>query len=200
MLTNLRKFYLILSISAVSIALTSCSSWFMEDSNPQKYGKYDHVPQGGGHYKIGEPYQINGNWYYPKEDSNYNEVGIASWYGDYFHGRLTANGEYYDMNSLSAAHKTLPLPSYLKVTNLENNKSVIVRLNDRGPYVGDRIIDLSKKAAEDLDMLQQGTAEVRVQYMKSAPLEGNETDYFNNTKPGFLRKIWRTTSSALTEL
>ena len=135
MLTNLRKFYLILSISAVSIALTSCSSWFIEDSNPQKYGKYDHVPQGGGHYKIGEPYQINGNWYYPKEDSNYNEVGIASWYGPKFHNKLTANGEIFDQDKISAAHKTLPLPSIVKVTNLNTQKFLFIRVNDRGPFV-----------------------------------------------------------------
>ena len=127
-------------------------------------------------------------------------MGIASWYGDYFHGRLTANGEYYDMNALSAAHKTLPLPSYLRVTNLENNKSIVVRLNDRGPYIDDRIIDLSKKAAIELEMLNKGTAKVRVQYIEEAPLDGNQGNYFNNSKPGFLRKIWRATSSALTDL
>tara|TARA_B110000444_G_C18840150_1_gene598398 strand:+ start:2488 stop:3090 length:603 start_codon:yes stop_codon:yes gene_type:complete len=200
MLTKLHKFYLFLFVILIPLSLSSCSTWFTVENNPQKYGKYDHVPQGGGHYKIGEPYQINGIWYYPEEDDNYNEVGLASWYGDFFHGRLTANGEYYDMNSLSAAHKTLPLPSYLRVTNIENKKSIIVRLNDRGPYVEDRIIDLSKRAAEDLGMLKQGTAKVQVQYIEKAPLEGNENDYFKNSKPGFLRKIWRTTSSAFTEL
>ena len=115
-------------------------------------------------------------------------------------GRLTANGEYYDMNALSAAHKTLPMPSYLRVTNLENNKSIVVRLNDRGPYIDDRIIDLSKKAAIELEMLNKGTAKVRVQYIEEAPLDGNQGNYFNNSKPGFLRKIWRATSSALTDL
>ncbi len=192
--------YIVIISFALIITLSSCSSWFKVENNPQVYGKYDHVPQGGGHYKVGEPYEINGKWYYPEVDNDYDQVGIASWYGDYFHGRLTANGEYYDMNALSAAHKTLPLPSYLRVTNLENNKSIVVRLNDRGPYIDDRIIDLSKKAAIELEMLNRGTAKVRVQYIEEAPLDGNQGNYFNNSKPGFLRKIWRATSSALTDL
>ena len=195
-----KKHLLIILMFLLPISLTSCSSWFIVENNPKKYGKYDYIPQGGGHYKVGEPYQINGEWYYPEVDKDYDQTGIASWYGDYFHGRLTANGEYYDMNSLSAAHKTLPLPSYLRVTNLENGKSIIVRLNDRGPYVGDRIIDLSKRAAIELGMLKQGTANVRVQYIEEAPLDGNDGDYFKNSKPGFFRKMWRATSSALTDM
>lgn len=196
---NVSKIYLFIYLIIITFILTSCSSWFIVENNPQKYSKYDYIPQGGGHYKIGEPYEVNGKWYYPEEDSNYDKTGIASWYGDYFHGRLTANGEYFDMNSLSAAHTTLPLPSYVKVTNLENMKSVTVRLNDRGPYVEDRIIDLSKKAAEELNMLKKGTAKVRVQYIKRAPLEGNESEYFKNSKPGFFQKMWRVTSSAITD-
>jgi rare lipoprotein A len=182
------------------LSLISCSSWLETETNPKKYNNFDHIPQGGGHYKLGEPYQINDVWYYPKVDSNYNMVGVASWYGDYFHGRLTANGEYFDMNTMSAAHPTLPLPSYVRVTNLENNKEIIVRVNDRGPFKKNRIIDLSKKAAESLDMVEKGTAKVRVQYIRRAPLEGNDSDYFKNSKPGFLRKVWRMTASSLSNL
>lgn len=196
---NVSKFYLFIYLIIITFTLNSCSSWFTVENNPKKYSKYDYIPQGGGHYKIGEPYEVKGKWYYPEEDNSYDKTGIASWYGDYFHGRLTANGEYFDMHSLSAAHTTLPLPSYVKVTNLENMKSVTVRVNDRGPYIENRIIDLSRKAAEEIDMLNEGTAKVRVQYIKRAPLEGNESEYFNNSKPGFLRKMWRATSSAITD-
>ena len=101
------------------------------------------VPKGGGVYRVGKPYTIAGREYVPQEDINYSAVGMASWYGDDFHGRYTANGEIFDMNSISAAHPTLPLPSYVRVTNLANHKSIVVRVNDRGPYVGDRVIDLS---------------------------------------------------------
>ena len=106
------------------------------------------IKQYGGVYKVGNPYQIMGRWYYPKEDYHYSEVGMASWYGDDFHAKRTANGEKYDMNTLTAAHRTLPLPSIVKVTNLENGRSLVVRVNDRGPYVKDRIIDLSKRSAQ----------------------------------------------------
>ena len=103
--------------------------------------------KGGGRYHVGKPYQIAGNWYYPKTNPNYERVGTASWYGPGFHGRLTANGEIFDMNSLTAAHPTMPLPSYARVTNVENDRSVIVRVNDRGPFAHDRLIDLSKRTA-----------------------------------------------------
>lgn len=126
----------------------------------------------GGIYKIGDPYEIGGQWYYPAADPTYDETGIASWYGRKFHGRKTANGEIFDMNLLSAAHKTLPLPVNVKVTNLENGRSIVVRVNDRGPFVNDRIIDLSRKAAEVLAMKGQGTAYVRVQYVGIATLNG----------------------------
>ncbi|WP_428409332.1 septal ring lytic transglycosylase RlpA family protein [Hyphococcus sp.] len=122
------------------------------------------------HYKVGKPYQVKGKWYYPAEDPSYSKVGVASWYGEQFHGRLTANGEIFDMNRLSAAHTTLPLPSMVEVTNLENGRSVVVRLNDRGPFVGDRIIDMSREAARELGFEQQGTARVRVRYAGPAPL------------------------------
>ncbi len=105
------------------------------------------IPKGGGRYQVGKPYQVKGRWYVPKEDFSYNKTGLASWYGDAFHGRLTANGEVYDKEHLSAAHPTFPLPSYARVTNVENGSSVIVRVNDRGPYSHGRLIDLSSKTA-----------------------------------------------------
>src|SRR6187549_1015046 len=109
------------------------------------------LPRGGGRDQLGRPYKVAGKWYYPKEDRNYRKVGAASWYGDAFHGRLTANGEVYDMTHLTAAHPTMPLPSYARVTNTTTGSSVIVRVNDRGPYHEGRIIDVSERAAEMLD-------------------------------------------------
>jgi rare lipoprotein A len=135
------------------------------------------IPSGGGRYMVGNPYQVKGAWYYPKEDFNYNKVGLASWYGSAFHGRLTANGEVYDQLTLSAAHPTFPLPSYARVTNVENGSSVIVRVNDRGPYHPGRIIDLSNKSADLLDLRNSGTGNVRVQYVGRAPLEGHDMPY-----------------------
>lgn len=117
-----------------------------------------------GAYKVGTPYQISGVWYYPKEDPFYDETGIASWYGSDFHGKSTANGERYDMSTMTAAHRTLPMPSMVRVTNLENGRSIRVRVNDRGPYARGRIIDLSRRAAELLGFQNKGTARVRVQY------------------------------------
>ena len=116
-----------------------------------------------------KPYQVNGVWYYPKEDRGYNVVGTGSWYGEQFHNRRTANGEIFDMDIPSAAHKTLPLPSLVEVTNLDNGRRMIVRVNDRGPFVGDRVIDLSKAAAEELGYRRQGVAKVRVKYIGPAP-------------------------------
>jgi len=116
-----------------------------------------------GVYKVGKPYQVAGQWYYPKVDYAYRERGLASWYGPNFHGKRTANGETFDMHEVSAAHKTLPLPSVVRVTNLENGRSLVVRVNDRGPFVRGRIIDLSQKAAELLDFADKGTAMVEVE-------------------------------------
>jgi len=123
-----------------------------------------------GIYKIGDPYQINGAWYYPAEDYDYAESGIASFYGGEtrgtnFHGRLTANGELYDMNGLTAAHQTLPMPSVVRVTNLENGRSIVLRVNDRGPFARGRILDVSRRAAQLLGFEQQGTARVRVEIL-----------------------------------
>ena len=119
-----------------------------------------HNPPPG--YKVGKPYQINGVWYYPRIDWTYSETGIASWYGDPFHGRRTANGEVYDQDSLTAAHKTLPLGATVRVTNLENGRQLTMRLNDRGPFVNGRIIDVSRRGAQLLDFQRQGVAKVRV--------------------------------------
>lgn len=138
--------------------------------------RFGSLRKGGGHRKIGNPYQIGGRWYTPKEDPNYDRTGIASWYGTDFHGRLTANGELYDMNALTAAHKTLPLPSYAYVTNVQNGRTVLVRINDRGPYAGNRIIDLSRATARQLNLERSGIGSVRVQYAGPAPLDGN--DYY----------------------
>ncbi|MCL6229874.1 septal ring lytic transglycosylase RlpA family protein [Bartonella bilalgolemii] len=134
---------------------------------------------------IGKPYQIKGKWYYPKADPTYQRVGQASWYGSYFHGRLTANGEIYNMNLLTAAHPTMPLPSYARVTNLQNGSSIIVRVNDRGPYMKNRIIDLSKQAATMLGYLNQGTADVKVEYVSEAPINNYDSEYLvASYKPG----------------
>jgi rare lipoprotein A len=118
-----------------------------------------------GTYKIGDPYRINGAWYYPKVDYGYVRTGIASWYGPNFHGKRTANGETFNMNRLTAAHKTLPLPSLVRVVNLRNGRAIVVRLNDRGPYARGRIIDLSRRAAQLLGFENQGTAPVRIEIL-----------------------------------
>ncbi|MFT3724662.1 MAG: septal ring lytic transglycosylase RlpA family protein [Hyphomonadaceae bacterium] len=122
----------------------------------------------------GPPYQVAGKWYVPAYEPNYDEVGIASWYGPTFHGKDAASGEVFDEMAMTAAHPTLPIPSLVRVTNLENGKTVVVRLNDRGPFVDDRIIDLSKAAGAALDMHKNGTAKVRVQYVGPAPAEANK--------------------------
>lgn len=143
------------------------------------------MPRGGGRHQIGKPYQIAGKWYHPKEDPDYETVGLASWYGSAFHGRLTANGEVYDMTHLTAAHPTMPLPSYARVTNLKNNNSVLVRVNDRGPFARSRVIDLSKRAAELLDYQHSGLAKVKVEYVGPAPLDGRDDAFLMASyKPG----------------
>jgi rare lipoprotein A len=143
-------------------------------SSPRVVALGDPVPKGGGTYRVGKPYTVAGRVYVPEEDPNYRAEGMASWYGDDFHGRLTANGEVFDMTSLTAAHPTLPIPSYARVTNLSNGKSLIVRVNDRGPYHGNRLIDVSNKASELLDFKGNGVARVRVEYVGRAPLEGSD--------------------------
>jgi rare lipoprotein A len=130
------------------------------------------VPPNAGVYKVGNPYQIDGTWYYPHEQPDYDETGIASWYGPTFYGHRTANGEMYNGDELTAAHRTLPMPVNVRVTNLDNGRSIIVRVNDRGPYAKGRIIDLSEAAARELDMIRNGTARVRVTYVGRADVNG----------------------------
>jgi rare lipoprotein A len=169
--------------AAMCLALANCASSgqfsrvdpkYGVSSSPRVVALGDPIPKGGGTYRIGKPYTVGGRVYTPEEDVNYREEGLASWYGDDFHGRLTANGEVFDMGGLTAAHPTLPMPSYARVTNLTNGKSLIVRVNDRGPYHGNRLIDVSNKAAELLDFKGNGVARVRVEYVGRAPLEGSD--------------------------
>ena len=176
----------VIAISFVS-AVAACNT---TSSKSNKYGVTASprvvpfgkpVPDGGGYYKVGRPYKVAGEWYHPKEDVGYDKTGRASWYGSDFHGRRTANGEIFDMASLSAAHPTLPLPTYARVTNLENGRSVVVRINDRGPFAHDRVIDVSKRTAEVLDFQHDGTANVRVQYVGMAPLDGNDGQWLTTT-------------------
>jgi len=143
-------------------------------SSPRVVAFGDPVPKGGGTYRVGKPYTVGGRVYVPEEDTSYREEGLASWYGDDFHGRLTANGEVFDMTSLTAAHPTLPMPCYARVTNLSNGKSLIVRVNDRGPYHGNRLMDVSSRAADLLEFKGNGVARVRVEYVGRAPLEGSD--------------------------
>lgn len=132
------------------------------------------MPKGGGRFKLGTPYRIAGRWYVPREENDYDRSGLGSWYGDDFHGRKTANGEVFDKHALSAAHPTLPMPSYAWVTNLDNGRTVLVRINDRGPYSGGRIIDLSHATAHHLGFEHKGLTNVRVRYAGRAPLNGDD--------------------------
>jgi rare lipoprotein A len=144
-------------------------------SSVRVYADGDAIPKGGGHYKLGAPYKIANRWYVPADDPNYDRTGIASWYGADFHGRKTANGEVFDMNALTAAHPTLPLPSYAYVTSLRTGRTVLVRINDRGPYAQNRVMDLSRRTAEVLGVAGAGISEVRVKYAGRAPLSGDDS-------------------------
>jgi rare lipoprotein A len=148
-----------------------------------KYGKAsprvvqmgENVPKGGGRYLVGRPYRIAGRTYVPSEKpAGYSVTGTASWYGAAFHGRRTANGEIYDMASITAAHPTMPLPSYARVTNLKNGKSIVVRVNDRGPYHGGRVMDMSSRVADLLEFKGAGTARVKVDYLGKAGIGGSD--------------------------
>ena len=130
--------------------------------------------KGGGYYKVGKPYEIAGITYVPREDPDYEATGEASWYGEDFHGKPTANGEVFDMGALSAAHRTLPLPSYAYVTNLENGRTVMVRINNRGPFAKGRLIDVSARVARELGFAHKGVAQVKVRYAGPAPLDGRD--------------------------
>jgi rare lipoprotein A len=172
------------ALAALCFVLSDCSSSdkltsrvdpkYGVASSPRVVEPGQPVPKGGGTYRVGKPYMVAGRMYVPEEDVNYRIDGMASWYGSDFHGRLTANGEVYDMDAISAAHPTLPMPSYVRVTNLANRRSLVVRVNDRGPYHGDRVIDLSTGAAHLLGFHSNGVARVRVEYVGRAPLEGSD--------------------------
>jgi peptidoglycan lytic transglycosylase len=163
---------------AMALLLANCAAGTDRARNtnysPKMIADGEPVPRGGGTFKLGKPYTINGRTYYPSQDPAYRAEGIASWYGPDFHGRKTANGEVYDMNAISAAHPTMPMPSYARVTNLENGRSIVVRVNDRGPYAHGRIIDLSVGTAKAIGAFGQGLARVRVEYVGRAGLAGSD--------------------------
>lgn len=143
-------------------------------ASPKVVADGEPVPKGGGQYMVGKPYVVGGRLYTPREMKNYSAVGLASWYGPSFHGRLTANGEVFDRDSVSAAHPTMPLPSYVRVTNMRNGYSIIARVNDRGPYHGGRLIDVSQRVAEALSFRHMGTTQVKVDYIGRASLAGSD--------------------------
>ncbi len=186
-----RKSALLLTGIVVAFAVSGCadqprsskSAHSKEYFSSKVYGRASErviadgqpVPKGGGQYLVGRPYSVAGRMYYPSEkDSSYSVTGLASWYGDAFHGRRTANGEIYDKDAITAAHPTMPLPSYVRVTNLRNNRSIIVRVNDRGPYHGGRVMDVSSRVAEMLEFKNIGTATIKVDYLGRAELGGSD--------------------------
>lgn len=162
------------TVSGVSRSVFSEDEYGVSTS-PRVAGSSGRIAKGGGTFKLGPPYKVAGRWYVPRERPDYDELGVASWYGADFHGRRTANGEVFDAYSLTAAHPTLPLPCYAYVTNLDNNKTILVRVNDRGPYVNDRIIDMSYASAKALGYVGKGRARVRVRYAGRAPLGGDDS-------------------------
>ena len=172
--------FLKLAALAMPLALAACGGGPERPASRQmaEAPKDNILPKGdqGGYRKVGNPYKIGGTWYYPKEEPDYIEVGYASWYGPQFHGKKTANGETFNMNSLTAAHRTLPMPSFVKVTNLENKRSIILRVNDRGPFAKGRIIDISRRGAQMLGFEKQGVTKVRVQITDEygKPLKGRK--------------------------
>jgi len=170
-------------VGAASLIVANCSQQKMGSSYDPRYGVFasprvirdgEPVPKGGGRELVGRPYTVAGKTYVPQENPSYAREGLASWYGANFHGRLTANGEIFDRDAIAAAHTTMPLPSYARVTNLENGRSIIVRVNDRGPYHQNRVIDVSQRTAEALDFRRQGTAHVRVEYVRRASPNGSD--------------------------
>jgi rare lipoprotein A len=170
-------------IAAAALLTANCSSQTAVSKVDPKYGVAPSpirvsdgkdVPKGGGREMVGRPYTIAGRTFVPTVDENYSREGLASWYGRNFHGRQTANGEVFDKYSVSAAHPTMPLPSYARVTNLDNDRSLIVRVNDRGPFHGNRIIDVSRTVAEALDFRHLGVSRVRVDYVGPASVDGSD--------------------------
>jgi rare lipoprotein A len=191
-----------LGIAMLCAATASCSTTSNTKKKPTRSKEYfseseygvkasprvaegANIPKGGGRFLVGNAYTVKGQRYFPKEDPGYDKSGLASWYGSAFHGRQTANGEVYDSEHLSAAHPTFPLPSYARVTNTDTGSSVIVRVNDRGPFHPGRIIDVSSKTADLLDMKGSGTANVRVQYVGRARMDGHDMPYL---MASYLRK------------
>lgn len=190
-MTILKRYKFQLGFCAL-LLLSGCASEPKEFEYKNLQEEVTAIKEDGGVYKVGNPYTVLGQSYTPREDYDYEEVGMASWYGDDFHNKRTANGETYDMRAVTAAHRTLPLPSIVRVTNLENGKSIIARVNDRGPYVKNRIIDLSEKGAELLGYKNKGTAKVKVEILeresraiKEAMLSPNNSSktYGNKTIP-----------------
>lgn len=182
-----------LALSVLCLGVASCSSTTAEKKKTRskeyfaesEYGvkasprvaSGKNVPKGGGRYLVGKPYVVRGKTYVPKHNPDYEATGLASWYGSAFHGRKTANGEVYDQYHISAAHPTMPLPSYARVTNVENGSSVVVRVNDRGPFHKGRIIDVSEKTADLLDIKGTGTAKVKVEYVGPARMDGHDMPF-----------------------
>jgi rare lipoprotein A len=175
----------LIGLTAFALGTANCSSQKVSSARgvDPKYGVVasprviadgDPVPKGGGREMVGRPYVVAGRTYVPRDGSGYVRDGLASWYGTAFHGRLTANGEIFDRESVAAAHPTLPLPSYTRITNLANGRSMIVRVNDRGPYHGNRLLDVSERVAEALDFRRVGTAKVRVEYVGRASTRGSD--------------------------
>lgn len=170
-------------VSAVALVAANCSQQKASRSIDPKYGvaasprvvaEGQPIPKGGGRAMVGKPYQVAGRTYVPSAKPNYAAEGLASWYGSAFHGRLTANGEVFDRASIAAAHTTMPLPSYARVTNVQNGRSIIVRVNDRGPFHANRVIDVSERTAEALEFKRAGTARVRVEYVGPASVHGSD--------------------------
>jgi rare lipoprotein A len=170
-------------VTAVALVAANCSQQKSVRSIDPKYGvaasprvvaEGQPVPKGGGRAMVGKPYQVAGRTFIPRSNPNYAAEGLASWYGSNFHGRLTANGEVFDRASVAAAHTTMPLPSYARVTNVQNGRSIVVRVNDRGPFHGNRIIDVSERTAEALEFKRAGTARVRVEHVGPASVHGSD--------------------------
>lgn len=167
------------SLVALAVLLAACGG---PGSYPAGGGS---LRSGVGHYRVGAPYEINGVWYYPTVNYTYDETGVASWYGQQFNGRSTANGEIFDLNQLTAAHRTLQLPCVVEVTNLDNGRSLRLRVNDRGPFARDRILDVSRRAAQLLGFEGSGTAHVRVRILKDDSIRVAEAAMRNDTHGGY---------------
>ena len=171
------------AVIVLSLLVADCASNSTKTASGNTYGVKaspkviadgEPIPKGGGYDMVGKPYTVAGKLYVPREDKNYSAVGTASWYGPSFHGRMTANGEVFDRESISVAHPTMPLPSYVRVTNTLNGRSIIARVNDRGPYHDDRLVDVSEQVATSLNFKHLGTARVKVDYIGRAPMEGDD--------------------------